>query len=196
MKRILAVALGCALSFAAPLAAETDAPRSRALSLIRKLEGETKKTKLLASTLDQAKHALLRADRARKAQDHKHGAALEALSLEWAEFADELSRTDSAERKASELEKKRGELENKLDRTRMLIEQLNAQRSRTEAELLKLQTEAQAKTAPPTAASSPKAAPAAPATKPSSPPKTTAPPQTPAPSVEGGARPSAPKEKP
>jgi hypothetical protein len=196
MKRILGVALGCALSFTAPLAAETDAPRGRALSLIRKLESETKKTKLLASTLDQAKQALLRADRARKAQDHKHGAALEALSLEWAEFADELSRADSAERKASEVEKKRGELENKLDRTRMLIEQLNAQRSRTEAELLKLQTEAQSKTAPPTAASTPKTAPAAPAAKPSSPPKTAAPPPTLVPPVEGAPRPSAPKEKP
>jgi Tfp pilus assembly protein FimV len=196
MKRILAVALGCVLSFAAPLAAESDGPRSRALSLIRKLEADTKKTKLLSSTLEQAKLALVRADRARKAQDHKHGAALEALSLEWAEFAGELSRTYSAERAASELEKKRGELENKLDRTRMLIEQLNAQRSRTEAELLKLQTEAQTKTAPTTAAPAPKTAPAA-APKPSSPPKATGTPQSKVPSPEdGAARPSAPKVKP
>lgn len=141
MKRSFAAALGCVLLWAVPASADAEAPRTRALALIQKLEANTAAKQLLSTTLSEAKQALVRADRARKAGDHPHGAALETLALEWAELAGELERTAAAERAASELEKKRIELENKLDRTRMLIEQLNAQRARTEAELVKIQAE-------------------------------------------------------
>lgn len=158
MNRSFAAALGCVLLWAVPASADAQAPRTRALALIQKLEAVTASKQLLSSTLAEAKQALVRADRARKAGDHQHGVALETLALEWAELASELERTAAAERAASELEKKRGELENKLDRTRMLIEQLNAQRARTEAELVKLQAEKAPAT--PGAAPSSKAAPA------------------------------------
>jgi hypothetical protein len=150
MKRSFAAALGCVLLWAVPASADAEAPRTRALALIQKLEANTAAKQLLSTTLSEAKQALVRADRARKAGDHQNGAALETLALEWAELAGELERTAAAERAASELEKKRSELENKLDRTRMLIEQLNAQRARTEAELVKLQAEKAP--APPTSA--------------------------------------------
>ena len=182
MNRSFAAALGCVFMCAVPASADAGAPRTRALALIQKLEANTSAKNLFANTLAEAKQALVRADRARKAGDHKHGVALESLALEWAEFAGELERTATAERAASELEKKRGDLENKLDRTRMLIEQLNAQRARTEAELVKLQAE---KTAPPAASGTPGAAKSAPA--PASKATPPAPKTAPAP---------APKEKP
>jgi hypothetical protein len=165
MKRSFAAALGCVFLWAVPASADAEAPRTRALALIQKLEANTAAKQLLSTTLSEAKQALVRADRARKAGDHPHGAALETLALEWAELAGELERTAAAERAASELEKKRIELENKLDRTRMLIEQLNAQRARTEAELVKIQAEkapaapAPATKATPAKATAPKTAP-------------------------------------
>jgi chaperonin cofactor prefoldin len=201
MKRSFAAALGCVLLWAVPASADVDAPRTRALALIQKLEANTAAKQLLSTTLSEAKQALVRADRARKAGDHQHGAALETLALEWAELAGELERTAAAERAASELEKKRSELENKLDRTRMLIEQLNAQRARTEAELVKLQAEKapapQTSAAPATAKGTPgpatTAAPAAPASTSKAPAKATAPKTPPVPKAAPA---PASKEKP
>lgn len=197
MNRSFAAALGCVLLVAVPVSADPEAPRNRALALIQKLEANASAKQLLTSTLTEAKQSLVRADRARKAGDHRHGTALESLALEWAELAGELERTAAAERAASELEKKRGELENKLDRTRMLIEQLNAQRARTEAELVKLQAEKAPPAAPSKATPGAKAA-SAPGARPAgsaAPAPKAAPTAAPAPAPKAAPAPPS-KEKP
>jgi hypothetical protein len=105
----------------------------------------------------EARRALVRADRARLSGDHRHGAELEALALEWAEAARDRARLAIALRHANELEHELSEAEEKLEAARALIEQTGAQKARAEAQLKALE---QAAAAPPPPAPPAKPAPA------------------------------------
>jgi hypothetical protein len=123
----------------------------------------------------EAKRALVRADRARLAGDHRHGGELEELALEWTETARDRAKLAIAATRASELERKRSETEERLEAARALIEQSGAQKARAEAQLKALEQPA---SPPPPAAAPAKPAPAS--AKPPPPrPAPTKPPATP-----------------
>jgi hypothetical protein len=113
-------------------------PRQAAQALIAELEKGPAAKEAARDALAEARRALTRADRARLAGDQRHGTALEALALEWAEAARDLARGAAAEQRAAKAEKDLGEASAALERARTLIEQTNARRNRAEAQLREL----------------------------------------------------------
>jgi hypothetical protein len=142
---------------AAPAALAAPPARESAKALIAEVEKGPAKKDAARDALAEAHRALTRADRARLAGDQRHGAALEALALEWAEAARDLARRAAAEERAFALEKELGEATVALDKARTLIEQTNARRNRAEVQLRELDA---------ARAATPKPAPDAPPPKP------------------------------
>lgn len=146
--RLSALLLG-----AAPATALGAPPaREAAKALLAEVEKGPAAKDAARDALAEAHRALTRADRARLAGDQRHGAALEALALEWAEAARDLSRRAAAEERAFTLEKTLGETSASLEKARTLIEQTNARRNRAEVQLREL--DAARAAAPPPAAES------------------------------------------
>jgi hypothetical protein len=156
--RPLTLLLCVALAWSAPASAKPR-PRDQARALVAQLEKTPAAQGAARDALAEARRALLRAERARLAGDHRHGALLEDLALEWAEAARDLSRSADAAARAAGLEQKLGETEAKLESARTLIEQTNARRARAEAQLKDLEA-----AVPPPSVTKPGTA--APATKP------------------------------
>jgi len=125
---------------AAPAALAAPPARETATALIAEVEKGPAKKDAARDALAEAHRALARADRARLAGDQRHGAALEALALEWAEAARDLARRAAAEERAFALEKELGETTGSLEKARTLIEQTNARRNRAEVQLRELDT--------------------------------------------------------
>jgi colicin import membrane protein len=134
-----------------------EAVRSRAEGVIRELEARKQDEPLTSGLLRRAHQALERATNARRAGDSVHGSELEALALELAETARDLTRAVAAEREVNELEQKAIDAETRVVRARALVEQTAARRGRA-AERLEL-LEAEKKNRSPEHASPPKAGP-------------------------------------
>jgi hypothetical protein len=132
--RLSALILGAApaTAFGAPPARET------AQALLAEVEKGPAAKDAARDALAEGHRALTRADRARLAGDQRHGAALEALALEWAEAARDLSRRAAAEARAFALEKDAAEASASLEKARTLVEQTNARRNRAEVQLREL----------------------------------------------------------
>jgi hypothetical protein len=162
-------------------AAAAPRPRDEARALIAEIDKTPAARGAARDALSEARRSLERAERARLAGDHHHGAKLEDLALEWAKAAKDLSRAAEAATRASELEKKQRETEAKLERAHTLVEQTHARRARAEAQLKELEA---AQAAPPAASALPQK-PKAQAPKSATPASTgsagAAPPKTPAP---------------
>jgi hypothetical protein len=178
--RPLTLLLSVALVWSAPASAKPR-PRDQARTLITELEKTPAAKGAARDVLAEARRALVRAERARLAGDHRHGALLEDLALEWAEAARDLARGADAAARAAALEQKLGETEAKLESARTLIEQTNGRRARAEAQLKELEA-----TIPAAGVAKP-GAPTAP-TKPKTPPPVAPKSPAPASSQPGGAR--------
>jgi chromosome segregation ATPase len=135
------------------LAAGPD-PAAEAQRLVTLLDTPATRT-IVADPLAKAKAAQQRAQSARGAGDLHHATELDALALTWAQVADDLLRTASAEKKLSDLQKQVADLEQKAVRTQALIEQTIARRGRAEQNLNNAEV---AKPAAKAAASKPAAA--------------------------------------
>lgn len=185
----VALAVGL-MSLGAQAAPSSSAP-SRTRELIAQVESKPGGKELAKAELTQAKEALVRAERARKAGDHAHAALLEGIALEWAEAASELERAAVAEKAALELEQKLAEVEKKTVRAQALLEQTAARKARASTQLAELESaagvskEALDAASPPQKAASPRAQPE---TKPKAAPAEPAPAQP--------AQQSAPEKKP
>lgn len=113
----------------------------RAIDLV---EASAEGKKLAAEPLKSAKGALERAADARATGDKQHAKLLDALALEWAESASDLTRSATLEQKSAELEAKAAELDAKAVRALAIIEEAVARRGRAELELNEQETAAQA----------------------------------------------------
>jgi hypothetical protein len=128
------------LVLAAPRPASAAPPaRDSAQALLSEVEKGPAAKDAARDAIAEARRALTRADRARLAGDQRHGAALEALALEWAETARDLTRAATAEERAATAEKKLGDATAALERAHTLVEQTNARRNRAEAQLHELE---------------------------------------------------------
>ncbi len=87
----------------------------------------------------RAKDALRRSDEARGGGDTTHAALLDALGLEWAETARDLSRAAAAEKKLAEVQQRIGDTEQKLTRAKALLDDTVARRGRAEQKLRDLE---------------------------------------------------------
>jgi len=154
--RILCVVAGA--SALATAATET-ADRAAASAAIAALQANESHRRIAADPLARARHALERADGARSAGDHEHGALLEALAREWAEGSGDLLRTTAAETEANEQHRRASEAESKARRAHTLIEETVARRARA-AETLKAMEGAGVPLPPSGASAKPKAPPA------------------------------------
>lgn len=136
--RPLPLLVSVALAWSVPASAKPR-PRDQARTLVAEIEKTPAAKSAAKDALAEAQRALVRAERARLAGDHRHGALLEDLALEWAEAARDLSRGADAAARAASLEQKLGDTEAKLESARTLIEQTNGRRARAEAQLKELE---------------------------------------------------------
>jgi pyruvate dehydrogenase E2 component (dihydrolipoamide acetyltransferase) len=150
-----------ALLLASGAASAAPKPRKAAEALLSEVSKGTQAGGVREAGAE-ARRALVRADRARLAGDHRHGVELEELALEWAEAARDRERLVVTSRRASELERKLSESEEKLEAARALIEQSGAQKARAQAQLKALEQPTAPAGAPKAAPQAPKPAPEAP----------------------------------
>lgn len=132
-----AFALLAALSLPAALAiaAASGNVAEQAKRSIDRVEASAEGKKLAAEPLKNAKGALERAADARATGDKQHAQLLDALALEWADSAGDLTRTAALEQKAADVEAKAAELDAKSVRALAIIEEALARRGRAELEL-------------------------------------------------------------
>ncbi len=117
-------------------AASVTADRAAANAAIAAIQANESQRRIAEDPLVRAQRALQRADGARGAADHEHGALLEALAREWAESGVDLVRTARAEAEATDQHRRASEAESKARRAHTLIEETVARRTRA-AEALK-----------------------------------------------------------
>ncbi len=123
------------LSAALAIAAASGNVAEQAKRSIDQVEASAEGKKLAAEPLKNAKSALERATDARATGDKQHAQLLDALALEWADSAGDLTRTAALEQKAADVEAKAAELEAKSVRALAIIEEAIARRGRAELEL-------------------------------------------------------------
>jgi hypothetical protein len=128
------LSFGSFLGSSKPALAAGPDPAAEAQRLVTLLDTPATRT-IVADPLAKAKAAQQRALSARGAGDLHHATELDALALTWAQVADDLVRTASAEKKLSDLQKQVTDLEQKAVRTQALIEQTIARRGRAEQNL-------------------------------------------------------------
>ena len=132
--------LGLALfGFAAVALATHGDDRGAALTAIAALEALAAKKPAVSEALTRAREALKRADGARSAGDHEHGALLEGLAREWAETGQDVTRTVDTEADANVAHRRASEAEAKAVRARALIEETIARRGRAAEKLKQLE---------------------------------------------------------
>jgi len=130
-------------------------PRDAAQAVVAELDRQKATGAGVPEALAEVRRSLVRADRARLAGDHRHGAELEELALEWAEAARARARLAAAAAQANALERKVIDSDATLERARALIEQTIAQRARSEAELAELERQRSQPAPPPAPARKP-----------------------------------------
>jgi chromosome segregation ATPase len=133
------LSFGSILGSSKPALAAGPDSAAEAQRLVTLLDTPATRT-VVADPLAKAKAAQQRAQSARGAGDLHHATELDALALTWAQVADDLVRTASAEKKLSDLQKQVADLEQKAVRTQALIEQTIARRGRAEQNLNSAET--------------------------------------------------------
>jgi hypothetical protein len=125
--------------FAAVAFATRGDDRGAALTAIAALEALAAKKPAVSDALARARQALQRANGARSAGDHEHGALLEGLAREWAETGGEVARTVDTEAEANLAHRRASEAEAKAIRARALIEETIARKGRAAEKLKQLE---------------------------------------------------------
>jgi colicin import membrane protein len=145
----LAAAAALAVSLGAGSASAQEGVREKSERLLRELAAKAEAKALIAPLLERSKHALERAQNARRAGDQRHAGELEVLALEIAETAADVVRAGQAETRLGEVEQKALDAETRVVRARALVEQTAARRGRAAERLQQLEAEkAQSKTKP------------------------------------------------
>lgn len=139
--RSIAAAGVLAVLASAPASANRGGDREIASGLIAELRKNRAAAAFAKEPIDKAAHALRRAEDARAAGDHEHGAELEALAREWAETGGDLVRAAAVEQKLAKIQKEHSETETKLVRARALLEETVARRGRAKTRLDALEAE-------------------------------------------------------
>jgi hypothetical protein len=131
---LASLSLFCVLGSEKPALAAGPDPAAEAQRLVTLLDAPATRS-VVADPLAKAKAAQQRAQNARGAGDLHHATELDVLALTWAQVADDLVRTATAEQKLSDVQKQVSDLEQKTVRTQALIEETIARRGRAELNL-------------------------------------------------------------
>jgi hypothetical protein len=135
---------GAAMPTEVPAAPPGDG--ATAQEILRELEAKAGKdaetAKVVVEPVKSAKRALERAHGARAAGDELHARMLEGVALEWAECARDLDRAAAAEKVAMAASKQANDVETRAKQARALLEETQARRGRTAAELEHVEAEA------------------------------------------------------
>jgi hypothetical protein len=148
----LAFAPGAALAHGGGAAMPTEVPASppgdgaTAQGILHELDARAEKdaetARVVAEPVKSAKRALERARGARTSGDELHARMLDGLALEWAESARDLDRAATAERASVTTSKQANEVETRAKQARALLEETQARRGRTAAELERVEADA------------------------------------------------------
>jgi hypothetical protein len=135
---------GAAMPSEVPPAPPGDGTSAQAL--VRDLEAraatDAETARVTAEPIKNAKRALERAQGARMAGDDLHARMLWGLALEWAEAARDFDRAAAAERTAQTASKAAYQVQTEAERARALLEETQARRGRTLAELTRVEADA------------------------------------------------------
>ncbi|HMR81328.1 MAG TPA: hypothetical protein PKD61_39720 [Polyangiaceae bacterium] len=131
--------LAASLSLASVALATRGDDRGRAQAVLAEIPAPSSASSPAAEPMARAKDALRRSDEARGGGDTTHAALLDALGLEWAETARDLSRAAAAEKKLAEVQQRIGDTEQKLTRAKALLDDTVARRGRAEQKLRDLE---------------------------------------------------------
>jgi hypothetical protein len=117
-----------------------------AQGILRDLEAkaatDAETARVVAEPIKSAKRALERAHGARASGDELHARMLDSVALEWAESARDLDRAAAAEKIALTTSREANDVETRAKQARALLEESQARRGRTAAELERIEAEA------------------------------------------------------
>jgi hypothetical protein len=139
----LVLSLSCSLAYA-----DAEQPGKGAKQLIESVESVAAHRQLASEPLGKAKNALERSENARRSQDAAHADMLDALALEWAETARDLTRAAELEKKVSDVQQKGADVEAKTVRAMAIVEAAVARRGRAEEKLKALDPQAVSEATP------------------------------------------------
>ncbi len=135
---------GAAMPSEVPPAPPGDGARAQTLlgDLEARAATDAETARVTAEPIKNAKRALERAQGARAAGDDVHARMLYGLALEWAEAARDFDRAAAAERTAQNASTGAYQVQTEADRVRALLEETQARRGRTAAELARVEADA------------------------------------------------------